>query len=117
MRKKVYAFLTMAGLLLGLSMTGFAQEGRVRTPRITHRQKNQQQRIGQGVRSGELTARETIRLEREQHGIQLEKREAREDGNLTRAERRDIYHEQNQASRHIWRAKHNNRDRNYRLPR
>lgn len=112
MRKRVYAFLTMAGLLFGLSMTGFAQEGRVRTPRISHRQKHQQQRIGQGVRSGELTARETIRLEREQRGIQLEKREAREDGVVTRAERRDIYREQNQASRHIWRAKHNNRDRN-----
>jgi hypothetical protein len=93
-------------------MTGFAQEGRVRTPRINHRQKHQQQRIGQGVRSGELTARETIRLEREQRGIQHEKREAREDGVVSRAERRDIYREQNQASRHIRRAKHNNRDRN-----
>ena len=37
-----------------------------KTPRITKRQINQQARIRQGVKSGELTKVETVRLEKEQ---------------------------------------------------
>ena len=39
------------------------------TPRVTKRQLKQQARIEQGVKSGELTAGETKRLEREQGKI------------------------------------------------
>jgi hypothetical protein len=37
-----------------------------KTPRVAHRQINQQARIKQGVQTGELTKGETIRLEKEQ---------------------------------------------------
>ncbi|HKX27720.1 MAG TPA: hypothetical protein VJ302_08520 [Blastocatellia bacterium] len=108
--RKLFPILTAISLTLVLSAAAFAQE-RPRTPRIRERQENQQQRIGQGVRSGELTSRETVRLEREQRGIQREKRAAKADGVVTRAERREIRHDQNRASRDVYRAKHNRRDR------
>jgi hypothetical protein len=83
-----------------------------RTPRVNQRQRHQQRRIGRGIRSGELTGRETLRLGREQYQIQQEKRAYRSDGEVTRAERRELHRELNQASRHIYRAKHNRRARN-----
>ena len=80
------------------------------TPRkatITQRQIRQQARIRQGVRSGALTPAETRRLEAEQRKIAREKRAAKADGMLTTAERAKIRHDQNKASRDIYRKKHN----------
>jgi hypothetical protein len=78
-----------------------------KTPRITHRQVNQQARIKQGVRSGELTKGETLRLEREQAKIQHDKKVAKSDEKVTPNERRQIRHKQRRASRDIYRLKHN----------
>lgn len=86
--------------------------GGPRTTGVNQRQRHQQRRLGRGVRSGELTGRETLRLAREQYQIQREKRAYRSDGEVTRVERRELHRELNQASRHIYRAKHNRRDRN-----
>lgn len=82
-----------------------------RTPAATRRQGNQQKRISQGAASGELKAGEVRKLEKEQKEIQQEKREARTDGTVTGAERKEIQKDQNKASRHIYRAKHNNKKR------
>jgi hypothetical protein len=79
---------------------------------IKQHAKNQQHRIAQGVRSGELTKRETKNLVADQKNIRREVRSAKADGNVTRAERRDIRRDQRQAKRKIHRKKHNNRDRN-----
>jgi hypothetical protein len=81
----------------------------VKTPRVTHRQMNQQARIKQGVRSGELTKGETRRLEREQAKIQYDKKETKSDGKITPQERKHLRREQNKASRDIYRLKHNER--------
>lgn len=83
-----------------------------RTPRVNARQRHQQQRIYGGVRSGELTRRETFRLEREQTQIQRVEWRAKRDGEVTARERVKLQRELNQASRHIYRAKHNGRDTN-----
>jgi hypothetical protein len=80
-----------------------------KTPRVAHRQINQQARIKQGVQTGELTKGETIRLEKEQAKIQADKKEAKSDGKVTPQERRHMKNEQNKASRHIKRLKHNDR--------
>lgn len=77
-----------------------------RDPGVNARQHHQQQRIGQGVRSGELTRSEMRRLEREQRHIRQEERRYQSDGVLTTAERRDLQHDMNVASRHIYREKH-----------
>jgi hypothetical protein len=82
-----------------------------RTPQINETQKNQQRRIFKGVGSGELTGKEFKRLEKEQRSINREKKAAKADGNVTNRERFEIKKDQAKASRHIFRAKHNRRDR------
>jgi hypothetical protein len=88
-----------------------AASGQTRTPVVTERQGAQQARIHQGIRSGELTRGETRRLEAQQGKIQADKMIAKADGKVTPAERRHLRREQNRASRHIYRLKHNNRVR------
>ncbi len=111
--KKIFSILAVIGISLVLSSIAFAQEPThgTKTPGIRKRQVNQQRRITQGIFSDELTRGEYRRLEKEQRGINREEREAKADGIVTRGERREIHREQDQASRHIYRAKHNNRDR------
>ena len=80
---------------------------------INQRKDNQQDRIAQGVHSGQLTHRETAHLERQEHSINREERamRAENNGRLTRGDRRLINHQQNAESRRIYRDKHNNRVR------
>ena len=82
-------------------------EGRVRT-----RQERQQQRIAQGVGSGQLTAGETARLERRESRLNHEIRRDRADGGgLSLHERAKIERQQDRMSRQIYRNKHNGRSR------
>jgi hypothetical protein len=71
------------------------------------RQKKQFRRISGGVKSGEITRRESKRLGREQRRIGQIKRNARADGRVNARERHRIHKLQNRASRHIYRTKHN----------
>lgn len=80
-------------------------------PGVDARRHHQQQRIGQGVYSGELTAAETRRLEREQRQIRQEERRYMADGSLSRGERADLHHDLNRSSRHIYNEKHDNQHR------
>lgn len=109
--KKAMTVLMTTGILFGLTMTSFAACP-PNKPVARTRQQEQQQRIRQGVRSGELTRGEVRSLEREQREIHQDIRQAHADGVVTLGERREIQQDQNQASRHIARAKHNRWDRN-----
>lgn len=107
--KSRLSLVLMAGLL---SVAGLSQaEAGVRDPGVNARQHNQQQRVRQGVRSGELTRRETGALVHEQRDIRQQERAYKSDGELTRAERADLHREQNQASRHIYNQKHDDQTR------
>jgi hypothetical protein len=111
--KKIMSLLIALGILLGLAATSFAhQPSKHRVPVARERQQQQQQRIRQGIRSEELTRGEVHSLGKEQREIHQEIRQAHTDGVVTVGERRAIQQEQNQASRHIFRAKHNRRERN-----
>ena len=78
---------------------------------INDRQGHQRVRIANGMRSGELTARETARLAREQAQIyRMEHRFRRTGDGLSYRERARLQHELNQASRHIYRQKHDRQD-------
>ena len=77
------------------------------TPKVTKRQLKQQARIEQGVKSGQLTAGETRRLERQQAKITTDKAKAKSDGVVTPAERAKLAREQNRANRNIYQKKHN----------
>ncbi len=96
--------LLVAGVF-GVASLSHADPG-TRDPRVNQRQQNQHQRIKQGVRSGELTRRETGALAREQRDVRQLERAYKSDGELTRAERVDLHKQQNQASRHIYQQKH-----------
>lgn len=78
----------------------------VATPKVRERQVKQQARIQQGRQSGELTNKETVRLEAQQAKIQHDKKVAKSDGAVTPAERQKLQREQNRASRNIYRQKH-----------
>ena len=79
--------------------------------KVGQRRENQQDRIAQGVKSGQLTAGETAKLENQQKGInqQVKADRAANGGKLTAGEKAQVNHEQNQASRNIYRKKHNAR--------
>lgn len=76
------------------------------TPGVDQRQANQQQRIDQGVASGELNKKEAARLEKGQEKVQRMEDKAKADGTVTPAERRRIEREQNRQSRRIAKQKH-----------
>jgi len=79
--------------------------------RIGAREQNQQRRIAQGIRSGQLTPRETARLERQESRLNGEIRDMREDdgGKLTPKDRRVVNRQQDRLSRQIYRQKHDRR--------
>ena len=97
---------------LGLALMVVAGSASAGTPRYDARQAHQQQRIGNGVKSGELTAREARRLEAGQVHLNRVERRAKADGVVTPAERAHMQHEENQQSRRIHRQKHDAQDRN-----
>lgn len=76
---------------------------------VGKRAENQQDRIGQGVTSGQLTARETAHLERKEAAVHQEVRTDRKlnGGHLTKGEKAVVNHQQNKLSRQIYRDKHN----------
>ena len=97
---------TKSTLFLALvALPAIAAAG-TRDPGVNQRQHNQQERIEQGVKSGELTRGETRRLQGEQRQIRHEERQYKSDGVLTRDERKDLHQDQNRASRDIYRQKH-----------
>jgi hypothetical protein len=76
---------------------------------IQQRKENQQRRIGNGVKNGSLTPKETSRLENKEANLNKEIRNDRKanGGNLTNNEKQQINHQQNKLSRDIYRDKHN----------
>lgn len=76
----------------------------------THR--SDRSKIKQGVKSGELTKKETRSLVRQHRDIRSDVRDAREDGVVTNRERKHIKIDKKKADASIYRKKHNNRDRN-----
>ena len=101
--------LLAVAMLSALSLPAFALNT---TPQIDQRQSNQERRIEQGVRTGELTPRETARLERGQARIRQMERQALADGHVSRRERAAIDREQTKQNQLIAQLKHNHRSRN-----
>jgi hypothetical protein len=76
---------------------------------VGQRRENQQDRIAQGIKSGQLTAGETAKLENQQKNInkQVATDRTANGGKLTGAEKQQINKEQNGASKNIYNKKHN----------
>jgi hypothetical protein len=84
--------------LSALSLPVFALDS---TPRIDQRQANQERRIEQGLRSGQLTWREAQRLREGQRQIRRMERQALADGRITPREAARIEYAQDEEGRRI----------------
>jgi hypothetical protein len=84
-------------------------------PTIAQRKENQQDRIAQGVKSGQLTAGETSKLETKEAAINGETKadRAANGGKLTAAEKTQINKQQNGVSKQIYKDKHNANTQHY----
>jgi hypothetical protein len=80
-------------------------------PTIAQRKENQQDRIAQGVKSGQLTPGETAKLENQEKKINQQTRadRAANGGKLTDNEKKQINKEQNTESKRIYNKKHNDK--------
>jgi hypothetical protein len=89
-----------AALSLAFCGAALAQAGTIQ------RDVNQQQRIEQGLQSGQLNTKEAARLEKEETRVERDQARAMRDGKLSPAEKARLSREQDQVSRDIYREKH-----------
>jgi hypothetical protein len=103
MARKILSTAAFCTLLTG---AGLAQ---VTGQTIQERKNDQQGRIAQGVRSGQLTARETGHLERREASVNREEHAMRraDGGHLTAGDKAALTRRQNNISRSIYKDKHN----------
>lgn len=104
--KRIISFLLLVVVVLGLSVVSMAN-----TPVINRREREQKQRIRQGVRSGELTRRETARLTTQQAAIRAYEARARATGGVSCRERNRLDNMLDRAGRDIYSQKHDRQDR------
>jgi hypothetical protein len=110
--KTIVLLATLAFASFAVAETNTGASMHPRKFGIEQRQRNQQRRIAQGVRNGQLTGRETARLERREAGIERrEQRMRASGGQFTRGERRAIQRQLNGTSRQIYRQKHDRQHR------
>jgi len=109
--KAMKTILSGAALFVLSAPAIFAQSTTTNDPpqTIQQRKENQQDRIGQGIQSGQLTAGETKNLETKEAGLNKEERTMRseDDGHLTSADRTKLNNQQNHLSNNIYDDKHN----------
>lgn len=109
--KQRMMMLAVAALIA--SGPAFAQQPQTQpnqpTPTVNDRRENQQDRVANGVQSGQLTAGETKNLEGREANLNREVKDDRSanGGKLTSQERQQVNHQQNNLSRSIYNDKHN----------
>jgi len=88
---------------------GVVDPGHPRVKEVKRREANQQKRIGNGVKNGSLSPKETANLEHREASVQRqEKRDmAKHNGHLTKGEQRHLNKRENRISRDIHKDKHN----------
>ena len=106
--KNVMGFGALGALLLATS--AFADGPR--TDQVVDRDVNQQERVEQGLQQGQLNTREAGQIERQESRIDQTEARDLKDGKLSPAEQAHINQMQNNASRDIYRDRHNAADGN-----
>jgi hypothetical protein len=105
----------VAGLMLPVAaQTSDSTASAAKPATINQRKENQQDRIGNGIQSGELTAGEASRLEKKEAAVNQEERDMRklDNGHLTAADRATLNQQQNQLSKNIYNQKHDTQVQN-----
>jgi uncharacterized membrane protein YebE (DUF533 family) len=105
--KRLVSILLAVIFVIALGASALAQT----TPSVDRREHRQQRRIRRGVRSGSLTRREALRLERQQARTRALEARAKSDGRVTARERARLQRRENRTSRHIYRQKHDRQTR------
>jgi len=105
--KRVFFIALAASILSAAAPAQSSEAGK--------RAENQQDRVAQGVQSGQLTAGETSNLEKKESAIHQEARTDRSlnGGKLTSQEKQTVNRQQNQMSRQIYNDKHNAAQQHY----
>jgi hypothetical protein len=100
-----FAFGTILAAVLATGVYAQTPSG----SEINQRRENQQDRIAQGVKSGQLTPTETIKLEKQQRRINktVAAQRRANGGNLTNKEKARDNRSLNRASANIYAKKHN----------
>ena len=113
MKNKLISFAIAGILTAGLAGSAFAADNDDHKPTIQERKHNQQARIRQGEKSGQLTRSETRHIERQEHALNKEERQMRREdgGKLTGQDRAKLNRRQNHLSKEIYKDKHNDRKR------
>ncbi len=110
MKRVILAGMLIGALAAGTATTSFGQE--TKEGRIKQRKEKQQQRIADGVKSGELNGKEAARIERNESKLNKEIRRDRKDGGgLTNKEKAKINRQQNKISKEIYKEKHDGQTR------
>jgi hypothetical protein len=112
-----HRMMMLAVAALIASGPAFAQQSQPATqtqpnqpaPTVGQREQNQQDRIANGIDSGQLTAGETKNLESREANINREVKDDRaaDGGKLTTQERQQVNQQQNNVSHSIYQDKHN----------
>jgi uncharacterized membrane protein YebE (DUF533 family) len=97
-------YVAAAFVLACVALSALAQTES--TPRIDKRQANQERRIEQGQKKGQLTEKEAARLEKGQARVQKMEERAAADGKVTKKERARIEKAQDRQSKKIYRERH-----------
>jgi hypothetical protein len=100
--------LSLASMGAFAQSTGTTTSTPVTGKTIQERKDNQQERIGNGVENGSLTAGEAAKLENKEKNVNKEERDMREDdgGKLTTADKAKLNRQQNRLSSDIYKQKH-----------
>jgi hypothetical protein len=96
-------------IFIALFSAGTARAQGNETPNLDKREVRQQQRITQGIKSGQLTPAETANLEAREAKLNADEARAKADGVVTKKERARLQSEANRDSKAIYRKKYNAR--------
>ena len=110
MTSKTHKFLTVA--IAGMALAGFVgtasaetqwQKNHPRRTQVNHRLANQNRRIHNEVKEGEISKSQAASLHKEDHQIRQEERDmaSQNGGHITKSEQRVLNQQENQVSKQI----------------
>jgi hypothetical protein len=108
---RVPAWISIAIALSVLVGQAATADPEARNHGINQRQENQKDRVQQGVKSAELTRKETQEVLKTQHDVAKLEKVYKADGTLSIQERRDLQRELNRAGKEIRAEKHDGQQR------
>jgi hypothetical protein len=107
--KNAFSALSLATLLLAASAhAGDWQKDHPRRAQVNKRLANQDERIKEGVKNGQLSKDQAKELHQEDHAMREQERAeaAEHGGHITKGEQRQLNREENAESRQIHEEKH-----------